>query len=80
MKIGHWTAAALVAGLLAGCRPPASDANRTTGDAGTVTGGVGTTDTTSMPDAGRAGMDTMARRDTGTIRDTARTGTDTSRP
>ncbi|MGH7519145.1 MAG: hypothetical protein ACREOC_17055 [Gemmatimonadales bacterium] len=77
MTIGHWTAAVLVAALLAGCNPAGRDADRTSGDAGGMAGGATPVDTTMT-----GGQGGMADTSMGGASDTTRTGTgaDTSKP
>ncbi len=76
MTIGHWTAAAVVAALLAGCNPASKDADRTSGDAG-MSGGATPIDTTMT-----GGQGGMADTSIGGMRDTtgAGAGADTSKP
>jgi hypothetical protein len=77
MTIGHWTAAVLVAALLAGCNPAGRDADRTSGDAERDVGGAPPVDTTMT-----GGQGGMADTSIGGTSDTTGTGTgaDTSRP
>lgn len=76
MRIGHWTAALVVASLLAGCNPGRKDADSSAGGAGTSSGAT-TTDTTMT-----GGQGGMADTSMGGMHDTSKAGTgaDTSRP
>ena len=76
MTIGHWTAAVLVASLLAGCNPGPKDTD-SSGGAGGMSSGATATDTTMT--GGQGGMvDTSM----GGMHDTSKAGAgaDTSRP
>ena len=77
MTIGHWTAAVLVAALMAGCNPAGRDADRTAGDAEGTASGATPVDTTMT-----GGQGGMADTSMGGTSDTTRTGTgaDTSKP
>jgi hypothetical protein len=76
MTIGHWTAAVLVASLLAGCNPGRND-TESAGGAGGATSGATSTDTTMT-----GGQGGMADTSMGGMHDTSKAGThaDTSRP
>jgi hypothetical protein len=76
MTIGHWTAAFVVATLLAGCNPGRKDTDSSTG--GGMTSGATATDTTmtggqgGMADTSMGGMQHDSTK--------AGTGADTTRP
>jgi hypothetical protein len=81
MTIGHWTAAVVVASLLAGCNPGRKDADTSAGAGGT-TGAATATDTTmtggqgGMADTSMGGMHDTSKHDTSKKAGAA----DTSRP
>jgi hypothetical protein len=76
MTIGHWTAAVVVASLLAGCNPGRNDTESAGGAAGTTSGAT-STDTTMT-----GGQGGMADTSMGGMHDTSKAGAhaDTSRP